>query len=255
MFALLAVIFALSFAFLGVGSGSSGLSDFLNGNINLFGGGSEDVVKSLQKKVQKNPQNAALRLQLAQAFDGKGRIDESVAAYEAYRKLRPQNVDGLSQIAGEYGKQAQQFQAQAQNVSQTTAPPMSVLNAYTPAPPTSPLGKALAKLAVPAFSASSLQQGQALVLQQKARQSYARRAAAFRKLAEIQPDETSWLFQVADTERQAGNTDKAIAAYQAFIKKFPDDQADIALAQGYIKQLKAGPSSTAGTTSPTTPTG
>src|SRR5438876_12377483 len=40
MFIFLAVVFALSFVLLGVGSGSSGIGDLLRGNFHLFGGGS-----------------------------------------------------------------------------------------------------------------------------------------------------------------------------------------------------------------------
>src|SRR5712692_1110064 len=39
VFVLLVVVFAGGFVFLGVGSGSTGLGDLLNGNISLFGGG------------------------------------------------------------------------------------------------------------------------------------------------------------------------------------------------------------------------
>jgi predicted Zn-dependent protease len=252
VFGLLAVVFALSFAFLGVGSGSSGLSDFLNGNIHIFGGGSSDPVKKLIKQVTKDPGNASLRLQLAQALDGKGRVDESVGQYEQYVKLRPNNVDGLSQLAGEYGKQAQQLTTDAQNVAQSgSTPEISVLNSYSPAGSSSKLATALASLTEPLFSATALQQGQQVVLADKAQTAYAKRAATFRKLAKLEPDNPSWLFQVADTDRQANRAAAAIAEYQQFIKAFPDDTADIAIARQYIKQLKAPPSASSQTTGAT----
>ena len=43
VFIFLALVFALSFVFLGVGSGSSGIGDLLRGNFHLFGGGSSAV--------------------------------------------------------------------------------------------------------------------------------------------------------------------------------------------------------------------
>ncbi len=240
--------------FLGVGSGSSGLSDFLNGKINFLGGSASDPVKDLTKKVIKSPGNAALRLQLAQAFDGKSRIDESVSQFEQYVKLKPSNVEGLSQLAGEYGKQAQQLVTQAQSAQQTPqTPDIAVLSTYLPAPQTSTLGQALTSLAVPLLSVTSLQQGQTTVLADRAKRAFTLRADAFRKLTRLQPDEPGWLFQIADTERQAGNTASAIAAYQQFIKTFPDDTADISIAKQYIKQLKSGTS--AGTSSTSGQTG
>ncbi len=256
VFGLLAVIFALSFAFLGVGSGSSGLSDFLNGNIHIFGGGSSDPVKKLIKQVTKDPGNASLRLQLAQALDGKSRIDESVSQYEQYVKLRPNDADGLNQLATEYGKQAQQFQTGAQNATQSNvAPEISVLNRYTPAPSSSKIGTALASVSEPLFSVSSLQQGQQLILAEKAKAAYAKRAAIFRRLAKLEPDNPTWLFQVADTDRQAGNLTKAIAEYRQFIKAFPDDTADIALAKQQIKQITSPTPTSSSQSGGTVPTG
>ena len=60
VFAVLAVVFALSFVFLGVGSGSSALTDILNGNIHLFGSGGGPSEKGLEKKVAKDPTNTKL---------------------------------------------------------------------------------------------------------------------------------------------------------------------------------------------------
>ena len=53
VFALLAVVFAASFVFLGVGSGGGALSDLWNGRFgDLFGGSSGPTVDGLIKKVQ-----------------------------------------------------------------------------------------------------------------------------------------------------------------------------------------------------------
>ena len=72
VFALLAVVFAASFVFLGVGSGGGALSDLWNGRFgDLFGGSSGPTIDGLIAKVQKDPRNAALRLQLAQLTTSK----------------------------------------------------------------------------------------------------------------------------------------------------------------------------------------
>src|SRR5438045_8627381 len=62
VFVLLAVIFAGSFVFLGVGSGSSGLGDLRQGNFgDLFGSssGNSAQVKKDQKLIDKNPKDDA----------------------------------------------------------------------------------------------------------------------------------------------------------------------------------------------------
>src|SRR5262249_18000125 len=81
VFAFLAVVFAGSFVFLGVGSGGSALTDFLNGNIHLFGGGGGPTAESVQKKVDKDPTNPTLRLQLAQLLAKDSRYEESITQY------------------------------------------------------------------------------------------------------------------------------------------------------------------------------
>ena len=71
VFAFLAVVFALSFVFLGVGSGGSALTDILNGNIHLFGSGGGPSIQSLEKNVAKNPTDPKARLKLANALKTK----------------------------------------------------------------------------------------------------------------------------------------------------------------------------------------
>src|SRR6184192_1072240 len=61
IFIFLALVFAASFVFLGVGSGSSGIGDLLRGNFHLFGSGSSSgtSVSGAQKRIEKNPKDAA----------------------------------------------------------------------------------------------------------------------------------------------------------------------------------------------------
>ena len=69
----LAVAFVLGFVLLGVGSGSNGLSDIFQ---SAFGSGSSSggaSIGSLQKKVDKEPQNATAWRDLATAYEQKQR--------------------------------------------------------------------------------------------------------------------------------------------------------------------------------------
>ncbi len=262
MFALLAFVFAASFVFLGVGSGSSGLSDFLNGKIDLFGGSSGTSTASLEKRVQKDPTNAKLRLDLAGKLDqdaqklaGEGKGQEaaaayakSVASYRAYVRLRPNDIDGMRGLASELNKQAQQLTTLAGSVQSGSPPPITVLGTFSPAPSNTKLGQALASVANPYLTASALLQAQAAAYSRQASRIYAQEVAVYRTLARRYPDDPSYLFQAAYTQQQAGNTSAAIAAYREFIRKYPDDEADVALAKSSITQLESG---TASTTSPT----
>src|ERR687883_985387 len=57
VFIFLALVFALSFVFLGVGSGSSGIGDLLRGNFS-FGGSSGPSVGKAKDRIAKNPDDA-----------------------------------------------------------------------------------------------------------------------------------------------------------------------------------------------------
>ena len=84
------------------GSGSSALTDILNGNIHLFGGSSGPSVKSVEAKVAKDPTNPKLRLQLAQLLVTKNQVDDAIPAWKSYLKLKPGDTEGLLGLAGVY---------------------------------------------------------------------------------------------------------------------------------------------------------
>ena len=92
MFVLLAFVFAFTFAFLGVGSGSSGLGDLLNGNFgNLFGSGSgtSSQIEKDQKRIDKNPKDAAAYKDMAAAQASDGKIDAAIATLVKLKASQP----------------------------------------------------------------------------------------------------------------------------------------------------------------------
>jgi cytochrome c-type biogenesis protein CcmH/NrfG len=125
VFAFLAVVFALSFVFLGVGSGGSALTDFLNGNIHLFGSGGGPSIESLQKKVDKNPTDPKARLNLAKALVEKNMTADAIVAYRNYLKLKPGDTSALGQLGTLYGTRVSEIKAEIQN---PPAPPLSAVN-------------------------------------------------------------------------------------------------------------------------------
>ena len=86
----LAVAFVLGFVLLGVGSGSTGLSDVFQNAFN-FGSSNGTSIGSLQKKVTKQPQNATAWRDLATAYEQKQRTSDAVSALERYTALRPKD--------------------------------------------------------------------------------------------------------------------------------------------------------------------
>src|SRR2546423_5102430 len=88
IFIFLALVFAASFVFLGVGSGSSGIGDLLRGNFH-FGSSSGPSIGNAQDKIKKNPNDAPAYLELAKAYEAKGRTGQAIGALTSYLVLRP----------------------------------------------------------------------------------------------------------------------------------------------------------------------
>jgi cytochrome c-type biogenesis protein CcmH/NrfG len=220
VFALLALVFAGTFAFLGVGSGNSGLSDFLNGH--LFGHSSSGApsIKDLQKKVSKNPKDAATYLQLGQAFDTKGRTDDAIAAYRHYTVLRPRNVDGWNQLASDYLKKAQS-QSRALQAASATSSPLVDPTEFSPA---GKLGQGLGAYTNPLSesftSGATLRQAQ---LRPQLQLTLGELVGSYKKIAALQPDDPTAQYQVAQIAEQTGDLPTALSAYRHFVKRFPAD--------------------------------
>src|SRR5690348_3660617 len=86
MYLVLAVLFAATFAFLGVGSGSSGLEGLFN-NLNIFHHGKS--VSSALKQAQKHPSDPKAWRALATAYEAKSDTVGAIGALQQYTTLRP----------------------------------------------------------------------------------------------------------------------------------------------------------------------
>src|SRR3954469_2333838 len=83
MFALIAIVFAASFVFLGVGSGAGGIGDLLQGNWSDFfgssGSGASAQIKKDQERIDKNPKDYAAYRDLAAAQASDDKLDAAIA--------------------------------------------------------------------------------------------------------------------------------------------------------------------------------
>jgi tetratricopeptide (TPR) repeat protein len=111
VFIMLGVVFAISFAFLGVGSAANGVNplDFFNSSSSSSGS-----IGDLTNKVHSNPQDSAAWLSLAEAYYAKGEVPAALGAYQTYLKLKPKDVTELATAASLYDSQAAQFSQLAQ---------------------------------------------------------------------------------------------------------------------------------------------
>jgi len=142
VYVLLAVLFAVTFAFLGVGSGSSGL-DQLFSNLNIFGGGGGNSVSKAQKHIKEHPNAATGYRELATAYESKGDTDASITALQSYTRIKAKDAKAWSELAGLQLTQASSFSQAYQDAytaRQLAAP-------STPFLPEGKLGTALGQTA------------------------------------------------------------------------------------------------------------
>ena len=90
----LAVLFAITFAFLGVGSGTNGGLDQLFSGLNIFSSGGNPVSKA-QKEIKDHPNVAKGYRDLATAYEGKGDTVNAISALQQYTTQKPKDGGGL----------------------------------------------------------------------------------------------------------------------------------------------------------------
>jgi hypothetical protein len=225
VFAFLAVVFGLTFVFLGVGSGGSALTDILNGNIHLFGSGGGPSIQSLENNVAKHPTDPAVRLKLADALKTKSDSDTSqivpaIAAYKAYLKLKPGDENALQTLGALYGSQVTNIRNEIQS---PPTPPLSVVNSFSPISTNTTLGTALSSILPTALSATSLQQGETVQLDKQLVGAIKKHVGIYQQLAAKTPNDSSAALEPAAIAKQDQALGYAVQIYQQFLKKFPGD--------------------------------
>lgn len=215
----LALVFAAGFIFLGVGSGSNGITDALQSFFGRSSGSSlSSQIHDKQKVVERNPNDVNAYLDLAGVQQADQRESDALATLQKARKIAPNNVDVLNRIAAIYGAQAgragDQYNAVLSSVSQ---------NALTP----------------PGLNTSS-QIGQALTsdpysqaLQARLSQAYTNVTGAYAKVASVYKqaahiargtaDEPNALLQWASASTNANDLTGAITAYKRFLEVAPNN--------------------------------
>src|SRR5439155_20501156 len=131
--------FAVTFAFLGIGSGSSGL-DQLFQNINIFGSSGSSVSKAL-KNVQKHPNDPTAFRKLATAYEAKGDTVNAISTLQQLTTIRPKDTKVWAELGGLQLQNAQQFVSDYQAVA--TNQQLSAPSALFAPPANSTLSKAL----------------------------------------------------------------------------------------------------------------
>ena len=247
VFVFLIVIFAGGFVFLGVGSGSAGLGDVLQGNwSDLFSSSSSSSaqIKKDQRLIKDNPKDYAAYKDLAAAQAADGNLDDAIVTLLQLKTANPKDVEGLSQLASIYVRKAdiaRTAAVAAQAKAQTVVPQST----FAPAP-TSAFGKAYSGFSAPISSAvegkvnEQFQQAYS-----KMTSAYSQAVAAYQDVAKQSPSDASIQVALGQTAENAGDSKTAIAAYKQFLKLAPDDSLAPAV-KARIKTLQQQPSVSTG---------
>ena len=228
---ILAVLFAVTFAFLGVGSGANSGLDQLFSGLNLFGRGGSSVSKAL-KDVQKHPSDPKGFRALATAYEAKGDSPNAISALQQYTTLKPKDPAAWSELAGLQLSQAQAYVSEYQSASQNQqlAAPSQAFR------PSGTLGRALGTDPIEQAAASTA--GAATTdLYQRATLAYSGAVSSYKSLVKLQPASANAQFQLAQAAQTAGDTTTAVAAYKAFVKLNPGSSTAAQVRQ-LIKQLQ-----------------
>ena len=232
VFVFLALVFGLGFVLFGVGSGSGGLSDLLQGNFNnLFGGSSASKdADDARDRIKEHPDDAPAYLDLAHALEANGKSDEAISPLEKYRKLRPQDVDALNELAGLYLRKADEARTSVNEIQATAAAQVAASRSIFEPAADSQLGKALSGSADPLTGADPINQAvQSLISDRSSKaftdftNAYKHAVSVYKDVTKATPSDASAWFTLAQTAESASDTKTAADAYKHFLELAPDD--------------------------------
>jgi tetratricopeptide (TPR) repeat protein len=240
VYVFLAVAFAAGFIFLGVGSGSTGISDILRGN--FFGGSSSSTssqITDAQKTVAAHPNDIEAYLNLSSLYQQDQRTDKAIATLETASRRDPKNLDVLNSLAGIYRRKAE-------NALNTAAEAQAALAANNATPPgvspSSQLGQALAS--DPVSKALSQKASETFVTMttafSRAQDAYKRVATAARgtpQEANAQLQLGSVAIESLRLSGQPTDAETAAAAFRRYLKLEPAG-TNAAQARQTLAQLK-----------------
>jgi len=224
-YVVLAVLFAVTFAFLGVGSGTAGLDQLFNG-LNIFSSSGTSISSALQQ-TQKHPTEASAWRALATAYEGKSQTANAIAALEQYTGLAPKDAKAWTELGGLQLTQAQNLTTQYQNAytaAQLAAPASTFL-------PTGKLATALGTNPIEQAAATQAN-GATSGIAQQVNIAYSGAVSAYQQVAKLQPGNLDAELTLGSAAQSAGQPTVELAAYKAALKLSPDPTT-----AGEVRQL------------------
>jgi tetratricopeptide (TPR) repeat protein len=232
MYVLLAVLFAATFAFLGVGSGSSGLSDLFSG-LNIFGSGGGSSISKAQKEVASNP--AKGYRDLATAYEQNGDTVQAIGALQSYTALRKKDANAWAELGGLQLSHAQTFVTQYQDAAAAQA-------AAAPSQPFLPTGTLATAIGTNPIEQAAAQGASDVTntFYQSAVAAYQDALTSYKTVAKLRPNDANAQFQLASAAQSAGDYPTAVTALKQYLKLNPATTQRSQI-ESLIKQLSPAP--------------
>ncbi len=234
-YVVLALLFAITFTALGVGSGSnSGLDQIFSG-LHIFGGGGGTSISKAQAEVAKNPKSAKAYRDLATAFEAQGQTGGAIGALVSYTNIKKKDAAAWSELGGLQLQQAQSFAGAYQSAAsaQAAAAPSQ------PFLPSGALGTAIGTNPIEQAASQSAGSSTSLLYQQ-AISAYQSALTSYQTVAKLHPNDANAQFEIANVAQSAGDYPTAVAALKKYLKLNPatTQRAQI---ESLIKQLSPAP--------------
>ena len=234
MFVFLALVFAVGFVGFGIGANqNASLGDLIGGNSGSSSGNLS--VGDAREQLNKNPQSAEAKRDLASALQEDGQTDEAITVLSGYVEQSPKDEDALRELAGLYlaranalaqDAQLAQLRASYLTFGTTFSVPLDLGNGATLGP--DPIDEAISTQASQEVSAAY----------GKAQAAYENAQSTYVKLATVTPRDPNVQLELAQAAQQSGDVARAITAYERFLELAPDDPSASVVKQ-QIQQLKA----------------
>jgi Flp pilus assembly protein TadD len=226
VYAVLAVVFAISFVLVGVGSGNGGgLDQLYNG---IFGGSGGTSISKAQDEIKTHP--AKGYQDLALAYEQTGNLGGATAALRKYLALKKNDAKTWGTLAGlemsQGNKYATQYQ-QAQQAAQAADPSAPFL-------PGGVLGSAVGQN--PTYQgASQTLAARTSALYTKATGAFGKAVKDYKSALKVQPRNTVYLQELATAAQYSGDTKAQLYALRRYLQVVPNAPNKKAIE----KQIKA----------------
>jgi len=246
VYALLAVVFGLSFVLVGVGSGGGGggLSELYTG---LFGGSGGSSISKASDEVKTNPPKGYR--DLATAYEQAGQNAKAIIALQQYLGLKKNDATSWGELGGLQMSQANTYATQYQN-AQATA---QAADPSAPFLPGGTLGSAVGQN--PTYAgASQAAAARTSALYQKAAEAATSAVSSYQTALKIHPRNATYLQLLATAAQSAGNSKVELDALRRYLTVYPNSPLKSQYEKA-IKALEAQINASAAATTPTVQSG